>query len=166
MNAIIEWFTHTLSTFVSKEGIVFIISMFPILELRGGILAGTIMNVEAYKAIPIAIIGNMVPIPFVLLFIKRIFAFLKRYSWAKKWIDKLEKRAMSKSESITRYELLGLLLFVGVPLPGTGAWTGALIASLLEMDTKKSSISIFLGVVLAAGIMTILSYGILGQFLR
>jgi uncharacterized membrane protein len=115
------------------------------------------------KAIPICIIGNIVPIPFILLFLKQIFGMLKKVKLFRPLVEKLENRAMKKSGTIRKYEFLGLLLFVGIPLPGTGAWTGSLIATLLEIDIKKASLAIFLGILMATVIMTVVSYGIVGS---
>ena len=137
--------------------------MIPILELRGGLLAASLLKISAAKALPICIVGNIVPIPFILLFIRQIFKWMKKTKTFRGLITKLENRAMGKSDQIKRYEFLGLLLFVGIPLPGTGAWTGALIASLLEVDIKKSSIAILGGLFMASAIMYIVSYGIVGN---
>lgn len=163
MEVLVQWFSTHLSQFISPEGAVFIISMIPILELRGGLLAASLLKIPAVKAIPICIAGNIIPIPFILLFIRQIFKWLKKTKLFRDLIIKLENRAMGKSDQIKRYEFLGLLLFVGIPLPGTGAWTGSLIASLLEVDIKKSSIAIFGGLVMATVIMYVVSYGIVGN---
>ena len=179
MEVLVHWFTDNLSQHISREMVIFIISMIPILELRGGLLAASLLKVSAAKAIPICIIGNIIPIPFILLFIRQIFKLMKKtkiliglltLSVILKifhgLIERLEKRAMGKSDQIKRYEFLGLLLFVGVPLPGTGAWTGSLIASLLEVDIKKSSVAIFCGLIMATVIMYVVSYGIVGNLLH
>ena len=166
MEALVHWFSQNLSQYISPEGAVFIISMIPILELRGGLLAASLLKVSAAKAIPICIIGNIIPIPFILLFIRQIFKLMKKTKIFHGLIERLEKRAMGKSDQIKRYEFLGLLLFVGVPLPGTGAWTGSLIASLLEVDIKKSSVAIFCGLIMATVIMYVVSYGIVGNLLH
>ena len=163
MEVLVQWFSTHLSQFISPEGAVFIISMIPILELRGGLLAASLLKIPAVKAIPICIAGNIIPIPFILLFIRQIFKWLKKTKLFRGLIVKLENRAMGKSDQIKRYEFLGLLLFVGIPLPGTGAWTGSLIASLLEVDIKKSSIAIFCGLVMATVIMYVVSYAIVGN---
>ena len=136
MESLAIWFANTLGKFVSKEIVIFIISMIPILELRGGLVAAFLLEVPMAVAVPVCIIGNIIPIPFILLFIKQIFKWLKKISFFKKFIEKLETRAMNKSDSIKKYEFVGLMLFVGIPLPGTGAWTGSLIAALLE-DRKS-----------------------------
>ncbi|MCI5902418.1 MAG: small multi-drug export protein [Blautia sp.] len=163
MEAIVQWFSNNLAQFISPEGAVFVISMIPILELRGGLLAASLLQIPAASAIPICIIGNIIPIPFILLFIRQIFKWMKKIKIFRGLIEKLEARAMRKSDNIRRYEFLGLVLFVGIPLPGTGAWTGALIASLLEVDIKKSSLAILLGLVMATVIMYVVSYGIVGN---
>ena len=166
MEVLVQWFSTHLSQFISPEGAVFIISMIPILELRGGLLAASLLKIPAVKAIPICIAGNIIPIPFILLFIRQIFKWLKKTKLFRGLIIKLENRAMGKSDQIKRYEFLGLLLFVGIPLPGTGAWTGSLIASLLEVDIKKSSIAIFCGLIMATVIMYVVSYGIVGNLIH
>lgn len=143
-----------------KELIVFIISMIPILELRGSILAAGFLKMEFLSTYIIAVIGNMLPIPFILLFIDKIFAFLKRTRF-KNIVERFENKALSKSDQIRKYGRWGLLLFVGIPLPGTGAWTGALIATLLRMKKRESLPFIFLGVLIAGLIMSLLAFGII-----
>lgn len=162
MESIATWFASTLGQHVSAQVVIFITSLIPILECRGGLIVASLLKVNIWQAIPICVIGNIIPIPFILFFIKKIFAWLKSFSFARPFVEKLEKRAMNKSDGMNHGEFLGLLLFVGIPLPGTGAWTGSLIASLLEMDIKKASIAIFLGVLLATLIVSTLSYGLLG----
>jgi Putative small multi-drug export protein len=144
MEALVHWFSQNLSQYISPEGAVFIISMIPLLELRGGLLAASLLKISAAKAIPLCIVGNIIPIPFILLFIRQIFKVLKKTKLFRGLVIKLEDRAMRKSDQVKKYEFWGLMLFVGIPLPGTGAWTGSLIASLLEIDIKKSSLAIFL----------------------
>lgn len=166
MEALVQWFTQNLSQFISPEGAVFVISMIPILELRGGLLAASLLKIPAATAIPICIVGNIIPIPFILLFIRQVFKLLKRTKLFRGLIEKLENRAMGKSDKIRRYEFWGLLLFVGIPLPGTGAWTGALIASLLEIDIKKSSLAILGGIIMATVIMYVVSYVLVGNIVH
>ena len=163
MESLVTWFAATLGPYISEKAVVFLISMMPLLELRGGLLASSLLKVSAVQAIPICIIGNIIPIPFILLFIRQIFKLMKKTKIFRGLIERLEKRAMGKSDQIKRYEFLGLLLFVGVPLPGTGAWTGALIASLLGIDIKKSSLAIFCGIAMATVIMYIVSYVLVGN---
>lgn len=158
-DALIHWFTNTLS-FMPKEIIVFIISMVPILELRGGLVAAALMGIEMFKAIGFCVIGNLLPIPFILLFITPIFTWLKKTKLFSPMVEKLEKKSMNKSEQIQKYEFWGLAIFVGIPLPGTGAWTGALIAALLGIKLKKAFGAIVVGVLMASTIMCTISYGI------
>ncbi|GCA65922.1 hypothetical protein KGMB01110_03580 [Mediterraneibacter butyricigenes] len=162
--ALISWFMTNLGGKVGKEAIIFIISMVPILELRGGLLAAgpALLNVPMWTAIPVCIIGNLIPIPFILLLITPIFNWMKGTKHLKPFVERMEARAMKKSDQIEKYEFWGLLLFVGIPLPGTGAWTGALIASLVGVKFRKAFPAIICGVLLASVIMTILSYTVLG----
>lgn len=162
--AMIDWLVQNLGGKIGKELIAFIISMIPILELRGGLLAAgpAILDIPMWQAIPICVIGNLLPIPFILLLITKIFDWMKETRKLKPIVEKLEKKALSKSDKIEKYEFWGLVIFVGIPLPGTGAWTGALIAALLGIRFRKAFPAIVLGVCLAAFIMTVLSYGFLG----
>jgi uncharacterized membrane protein len=157
MEALVHWFSQNLSQYISPEGAVFIISMIPLLELRGGLLAASLLKISAAKAIPLCIVGNIIPIPFILLKKTKLFRGL---------VIKMEDRAMKKSDQVKKYEFWGLMLFVGIPLPGTGAWTGSLIASLLEIDIKKSSLAIFCGIIMATVIMYIVSYGLVGNLVH
>lgn len=158
-------FAVTLGRYVSKEIVVFIISMIPILELRGGLIVSKLLEVPITTAIPLCIIGNIIPIPFILLFIKQIFKWMKKIKIFRGLVEKLESKAMGKSDNIRRYEFWGLVLFVGIPLPGTGAWTGSLIAALLDVDFKKAILAELLGIAIATIIMSIFSYGLLGVLL-
>ncbi len=166
MDALVEFFMNTLGQYVSREAVIFIISMIPILELRGGLLAASLLQVPITTAIPICIIGNIIPIPFILLFIKRIFKFMKDHNILKKMVEKLEEHGMKRSGRVAASEFVGLMLFVGIPLPGTGAWTGSLIAALLDMDIKKAVIEELCGIAMATIIMSIVSYGLLGAIVR
>lgn len=149
----------------NKDIVIFIVSMLPILELRGGMLAATLLGIDFTRAFAICIVGNLLPIPFVLLFLEFIFSLLRKWKVTKKIVDWFEKKVLGKREQIDKYGYWGLLLFVGIPLPGTGAWTGSALAVLLGLNRKKSFIFIALGVVLAAIIMSIVSYGVLGNLL-
>ena len=160
VDSLVHFFTQGLSGVVPSEVIIFIVSMVPILELRGGILAASLLCIEMYKAVGICILGNLIPIPFILLFIRAILNWMKQIKCFKKFVEWLEHKSMSKSGQIEKYEFLGLVLFVGVPLPGTGAWTGALIASLLDIKTKKAFLAICLGLVMATAIMCFIAYAL------
>ncbi len=160
---IADWYTRTLGSFMPEQVFCFLVSMIPLIELRGGVfIAATIFRMPIWEANLICIAGNLLPIPFILLFIRRIFAWMKRHNILVRFVEALENRAMRKSKGMERGEFVFLLLFTGIPLPGTGAWTGSLIASLLETDIKKASLAIGLGVLMAAIIMDIISYGLFG----
>ena len=160
--AITDYLVGLFQGSIPKELIIFIVSMFPILELRGGMIAAKLLDVELLKAFVICYLGNILPIPFILLFIRRIFQFLKRFKKIGGLIEKLEVRSMRKSEKVKRWRNWGLLAFVAIPLPGTGGWTGALIAALLDIRIKNSFPIIALGILIANLIMSVFSYGLLG----
>lgn len=149
---------------IPEELIIFLISMMPIVELRGGMIAAKLLDIELLRAFVICFIGNIIPIPFILLFIRKIFEFLKKFSPTRKLVEKLESSSMRKSEKVKKGSKWGLLTFVAIPLPGTGGWTGALIAALLDMRIKTSFPVIALGVLIANLIMSAFSYGLLGLF--
>lgn len=141
-----------------KELIVFIVSMFPIVELRGGLILAPLFDMNIVKAVLICLAGNIVPIPFILWFITPIFTWLKKTKLLSKWANKLEEKSLGKSEKIKKYEFWGLVLFVGIPLPGTGAWTGSFIASLLGIEFKKAFPAILVGLLMATCIMCTITY--------
>lgn len=144
-----------------KEILVFIISLLPILELRGGLLAASLLGLDALPSYIITIVGNLLPIPFILLFINKILDWMRKSKHFSKFANWLDKKVEKNKSSIEKYGFWGLVLFVGVPLPGTGAWTGSLIASVLGMDRKKSFLAIILGVIMASIIMMLISFGLL-----
>lgn len=139
----------------------FLIAMVPVLELRAAIPAGVIAGLPIPVAMLVSVIGNLVPIPFIILFIRRIFKWMQTKSERLARIVKhFEDKAESKKEQVLRYQFWGLMIFVAIPLPGTGAWTGALIAAMLDMQLKRAFPSIAIGVLTAACIVTILTYGV------
>jgi small multidrug export protein len=142
---------------------IFFISLLPVIELRGSIPIGYYQGLPWYTNMITSIIGNILPVPFILLFVVKVFEFMKKRNIMVNIIEKIEKRAMSRSESIANKEFLGLMLFVAIPFPGTGAWTGALIAALLQFDRKKSFVYIFIGVLIAASLVTLGVYGVIGS---
>lgn len=163
INSIIKLFSGLTALKFGKELIVFFISILPILELRGGLIAASLLNVSPLTGYIVSIIGNTLPVPFILLFINKILEWMgkSKIKWMNKLSKWLDKKARKHKDSIEKYGYLGLTLFVGVPLPGTGAWTGCLAASVLNMDKKKSFISIMLGIIMASIIMMLISYGLL-----
>ena len=162
MEAIATWFAQTLGQYVAPEWVVFIISMIPILELRGGLIAASVLQIDIWKAIPFCVVGNIIPIPFILLFIKKILQWMKGIKGLRVIANWLEDKANKKSDALKKGEFWGLALFVGIPLPGTGAWTGSLIAALFDVKLPKAVGAILLGIVIATIIMAIVSYGLLG----
>lgn len=138
--------------------IIFVVSMLPLIELRGGLILAPIMGIPMWKAIPVCLAGNILPIPFILWLITPIFTWLKKTKLFRPLVEKLETKSMGKSDKIKKYEFWGLVLFVGIPLPGTGAWTGALIASMLNIKVKKAFPAILLGLLLATVIMCLITY--------
>ena len=142
-------------------GITFI-SMIPIIELRGSIPVGFVMGLPWFASLVCSIIGNMLPVPVILLFVVKVFEFMKKHNILTKFVNKMEQKAMNRSEKVSKGEFWGLMLFVAIPLPGTGAWTGALIAALLKMNRRDSFLSILLGVTIAGTIITLGTYGVLG----
>ena len=163
---LVDSFSNLTSLKYGKELIVFIISLMPILELRGGLIAATLLGLNGLKSFIICFIGNIIPIPFILWLITPIFNYLKKTKLFNGLVTKLENKAISKKDQIEKLEYIGLMLFVGIPLPGTGAWTGCLIAALLNMNKKKAMLYAILGVTLAGIIMMILSYGILDNLIH
>lgn len=155
----IDWLTGTV---VGKMCATFFISMLPVGELRVGLPFGIAQGLEYPLALMAALLGNMVPVPFIIVYIKRIFAWMRMHMpRMNALLTKLEDRAHLKGETVEKYGHWGLLLFVAIPLPGTGAWTGALIAALLNIRTAKAVPVILIGVCIAAAIMTLITYGVI-----
>lgn len=146
---------------IGKIIIIAILSMLPIIELRGGLIAAALLNLDGVLSFITCYVFNLLPIPFILLLITWIFKQFKKTKALGKIVDKMEAKVNKKKGQIEKYGYWGLFLFVAIPLPGTGAWTGALIAAILEMDKKKSFLTIAIGVLVAGIIMMILSYGLL-----
>ena len=163
MDSLVQTMVDSLRS-IPGELVIAIISVLPILELRGGMLAATFLGVEVWKAFIICGVCTMLPIPFILLFINKIFDWMRNTRLVK-LVNKLEAKGREKSKKINEYKTLGLFIFVAIPLPGTGAWTGALAASLMRMPLKNSLLYIGLGTLAADIIMTLVSYGVLGAFL-
>lgn len=145
---------------IPEELVAFVISLFPVLECRGGMIAARLMEIPFVTAFLICYVGNMLPIPFIILFIRKIFDFLRRFKFFEKIIVKLEAKTDKNKDKILKYKSWGLLLFVAIPLPGTGGWTGALMAALLDIRFKRALPIIALGVLIAGFIMSALTYGL------
>ena len=149
------------STLLGKYLLVFIISLMPILELRGGLIAAALLKLDPLPSYIISIVGNIIPIPLILWFLDSVFAFMKKHNILKKIVLFCEKKGNEKKGKIEKYGFWGLVLFVGLPLPGTGAWTGCLIATILRMNRKKAFLAAMLGVLMASIIMMLISFGLL-----
>ena len=160
VETIVDGIMSFLQDKIPEELVAFVISLCPVLECRGGMIAARLMEIPFIKAFLICYLGNMLPIPFIILFIRKIFDFLRRFSFFSKIVEKLEAKTEKNKEKVLKYEAWGLLLFVAIPLPGTGGWTGALMAALLDIRMKKSLPIIALGVLIAGFIMSALTYGI------
>lgn len=145
--------------------ITFFVSMVPVIELRGAIPLGVGLGLGHFEAMAVSIVGNMVPVPFIIIFIRRIFKWLSaRSKWLSGLIERMERRAEGKWEKVHRYQFFGLMLLVAIPLPGTGAWTGALVAALMDMRLKNAIPSILLGVIVAGVLVTGITFGFTSVF--
>ena len=158
-------FDYFTSTTIGKLIATFFISMAPIIELRGGLPYGIALGLDYPVALAAAVLGNMVPVPFIIVYIRHVFTWLrKRSKWWDEKITRLEKKAHLKGRVVRKYSTIGLCILVAIPLPGTGAWTGALVAAVLDMRLKKAIPAIFLGVCIAAAIMTMVTFGLIHIF--
>ena len=143
---------------MGKYLMIFFIAMLPIVELRGAIPYASIMDVDLLPALAVAVLGNMFPVPFILLLFRYMLKWFSHLPVIGPMLTKVLERAEKKAESIGKYELLGVYIFVAIPLPGTGAWTGSLVANVLKLPVKKAMIAILLGVLTSGLIMSVLSY--------
>ena len=162
MEVLVQWFSTHLSQFISPEGAVFIISMIPLIELRGAVILGAALDMNWVIVLIVSVIGNMVPIPFLLLFGRKILDWLKTVPLFSKLAHWYEEKLVKKADQINEYAKWGLFLLVAIPLPGTGAWTGVLVATFLNMKMRQALPMIFLGVLAAGIVMVIGSYGLFG----
>ncbi len=162
---------------------VLLISMVPFIELRGAIPVGTALGLPFYLNLPLSILGNMIPVPFILLLMPKMLDFLAKFKffgpfvqWMKKKADKHRDKVLGDGDApsasdglpkmkMTKGIFIALMLFVGIPLPGTGAWCGSLIASLFNVEKKYSFLAVLVGVIISGIIMSLASYGVL-EFLK
>ncbi|MDR2458189.1 MAG: small multi-drug export protein [Clostridiales Family XIII bacterium] len=140
--------------------------MLPIFELRGGIVFARLNDIPFFEAFVLCFIGNILPVPIILLFLRQVFKILERNKYTGKFITKLENKARKNHDKFGKYELLGLFFLVAIPLPGTGAWTGSLVAVIFDFQIKKAFPIIALGVLAAGIIMLTISYAIPGFFFQ
>jgi len=154
-----ELFQFLTDTTMGKCLFTMLVSMLPIIELRGGLPFGVALGLPYYLAFPAAVIGNLIPAPFIIVYIRRVFKLMRKYMpRLNTLVDKLERKAHLKGEKMLKYEALGLWLFVAIPLPGTGAWTGSLAAAFLDIRLKKAMPAVVLGVLTAGTIMLTLTH--------
>lgn len=159
---IVEWLSDT-----HFGNLVFtaLCSMVPIVELRGGIPFGVALGLPHWQAFLAAVVGNLIPLPFIVVYIRRVFAWMRKHMpKLDHVVDKLEKKAHLKGRTVTKYKYLGLMIFVAIPLPGTGGWTGALVAAFLDMRLKKAALPLILGVLIAGFLVTGITFGFTSIF--
>lgn len=153
-----------LDTILGKTLMTGVIAMAPVVELRGAIPYGIAQGLPVWLAFSVSVIGNILPAPFIILFIRQIFTQLRKIESFGRLVDRLEKKAHVKGQVVNRYKTIGLCILVAIPLPGTGAWTGALVAALLDIRLRNAMPAITLGVIIAGIIMTMLSYSAVAIF--
>ena len=159
---ILHWLNDTLS---GEFCFTVLVSMIPVIELRGGIPFGVGVGLPVWLAYLAAIIGNMLPVPFIVVYIRRIFQWMRRHlPRLNHLVTRLEQKAHLKGRMVTKYKYLGLAIFVAIPLPGTGAWTGALVAAFLDMRLRSAVPAIFLGVVIAGILVSLVTGGVIAAF--
>lgn len=142
----------------------FVISMAPVIELRGSIPYGIAQGLPFWPVFFVALVGNLIPVPFIILFIRKIFAFLRKSSTLGPYIERLERKAHLKGHVVNRYKTMGLFVLVAIPLPGTGAWTGALVAACLDIRLRRAFPAIALGVLVAGLLVSAISYSAFWAF--
>ena len=158
----LQWLTETM---VGEFTLTMLFSMIPVVELRGGIPFGVTLGLPVWAAFIAAVIGNLIPVPFIIVYIRRIFQWMRRrMPRLNNLVDKLERKAHLKGQRVTKYKYLGLAIFVAIPLPGTGAWTGSLAAAFLDMPLRKALPSVIAGVLTAGMLISILTYGVASLF--
>ena len=150
-----------LTTHIGKVISTFVVAMVPVIELRGAIPWGVAHGLDVWSASVLSVVGNMVPVPFIIIFIRKIFELMRKISPKLDGVvAKMESKAEKHRETVNKYKFWGLLILVAIPLPGTGAWTGALVAAMMEMRLKDAVPAIFVGVVVAAVIVAMVTCGV------
>ncbi len=140
--------------------LTFLVAMVPVVELRGAIPFGVVRGLNLWTAIIASVLGNLVPVPFIILFIRRIFAWMRAHMpKLDGLVTRMEKKAEKNRAAVEKYAFWGLAILVAIPLPGTGAWTGALVAAMMEMRLKRAFPAIVIGVVIAGVIVSVVTYG-------
>lgn len=159
-----ESFISELINFISKEFTVMLTAALPVIELRGAIPVGLSLGLSPIHSFFLSFIGSIIPVPFILFTIRPIFNYLRKTKTFKKMVNKLTNKSLNKSGNIQKYGAWGLLVFVAIPLPGTGVWSGSLIAALLDMRFKLAFPAIFIGNLIAGLIIMALSHGFVNVF--
>ena len=160
---LMTWLTETL---LGKMTFTALVSMVPVVELRGGLPFGVALGLSHWEAFYASVIGNMIPLPFIVVYIRRIFQWMRHHMpKLDKLVDKLEQKAHLKGRLVTKYKYLGLMIFVAIPLPGTGGWTGALVAAFLNMRLRRAIPALALGVLIAGFLILGLTYGFTSLFI-
>lgn len=155
---LMQWLTDSMA---GKFTLTTLVSMIPVVELRGGIPFGVASGLPVWAAFIAAVTGNLIPVPFIIVYIRRIFQWMRRrIPRLNRMVDRLERKAHLKGKKVTKYKYLGLMLFVAIPLPGTGAWTGSLAAAFLDMPLRKAIPSVVGGVLIAGMAISIVTYGV------
>ena len=159
---LMQWLTHTAA---GGFTLTVLVSMLPVVELRGGIPFGVAAGLPVWAAFIAAVIGNLIPVPFIIVYIRRVFQWMRRkLPRLNSLVDALEQKAHLKGQKVTRYKYLGLMLLVAIPLPGTGAWTGSLAAAFLDMPLRRAVPAVVAGVLIAGIAISILTYGVASLF--
>ena len=158
----------SLSSFLAipfmKEVLIFLFSASPLLESRGGLLAASILHMNPIESFIICMLGNILPIPLILIFFDKVIEWMRKGKRLNKIAKKIDKKVEKNRSTVEKYGYMGLILFVAIPMPGTGAWTGCLVASALKLNKKKSFIYIMVGVLMASILMMYLTFGLLSRF--
>lgn len=159
---LMQWLTETRS---GEFLLTLLVSMVPVVELRGGIPFGVAAGLPVWLSYIAAVIGNLLPVPFIIVYIRRIFQWMRRHMpRLNTVVDALEEKAHLKGKTVSKYKYLGLAIFVAIPLPGTGAWTGALAAAFLDMPLRRAIPAVFVGVLTAGIAISILTFGVASIF--
>jgi uncharacterized membrane protein len=158
MDTIISFYNDSIGPFLPKEIFLIILSTLPFIELRGGMIAASLLKIPYLQAVLLCLAGNTIPIPFVLVLGRRILQFLKRNQTTAFLGKAIEDKVAMKSAMVKKYEFMGLLFFVGIPIPGSGIWSGSLIASLLDFSVKRAVCAQVMGLILCISIMSFLTY--------
>ena len=160
-----ELLTWLKTTNAGEFLLTMLVSMVPVIELRGGLPFGVALGLPPIEALLASILGNLIPLPFIVVYIRRIFKWMRRHMpRLDGLVDALERKAHLKGNKVTKYQYLGLMIFVAIPLPGTGGWTGALAAAFLDMPLRKALPSMIAGVCIAATIVFFITYGVAAMF--